>query len=435
MITYNFGVQNGRITAGVDVGKMMKESVSKTSYGDTSIEDYVNDNFNGSSENKQKFIDAMKKKTTGKDYFNGLNMSAKDWESEGKKFSLSRKPHSVTESKHLNEAAETLTFSAFITNLGKYNEGELVGKWVEFPIDEDDFEEELAEIGIGSTDEFGQPYEEWFVTDYDTNIPGFSWEYLGEYPSYEDLQRYGELAESIDDVEALNNVMEVVDDLEEAIDGLENGNIIYYPGFTSLTDFAEYFIDECGGVEELGIDTIESYFDYEALGRDLSFDTYEVDNGIPTGVAEVSVYCAYYADEEGEEYIEEEFKFNTDISDFLSENDIEDEDELDSNSYELEEYCTEKAFEEIKERFNVDSEDLDDYSVTVEPDIDHWVDAGTYLCGDSNASNYEIGEAFVSHVGMEGVGNPEYYFDYEAYGRDLSYEGYTETSDGVVYYG
>ena len=84
---------------------------------------------------------------------------------------------------------------------------------------------------------------------------------------------------------------------------------------------------------------------------------------------------------------------------------------------------------------DLNSEDLDDYSVTVEPDIDHWVDAGTYLCGDSNASNYEIGEAFVSHVGMEGVGNPEYYFDYEAYGRDLSYEGYTETSDGVVYYG
>lgn len=26
----------------------------------------------------------------------------------------------------------------FITNLGKYNEGELVGGWIEFPIDNDE---------------------------------------------------------------------------------------------------------------------------------------------------------------------------------------------------------------------------------------------------------------------------------------------------------
>ena len=25
----------------------------------------------------------------------------------------------------------------FITNLGKYNEGELIGEWIDFPIDED----------------------------------------------------------------------------------------------------------------------------------------------------------------------------------------------------------------------------------------------------------------------------------------------------------
>ena len=32
----------------------------------------------------------------------------------------------------------------FITNLGKYNEGELVGEWVTFPIDED-------ELDVGSS--------------------------------------------------------------------------------------------------------------------------------------------------------------------------------------------------------------------------------------------------------------------------------------------
>ena len=30
-------------------------------------------------------------------------------------------------------------FEAFITNLGKYNEGELVGEWVKFPTTSDDY--------------------------------------------------------------------------------------------------------------------------------------------------------------------------------------------------------------------------------------------------------------------------------------------------------
>ena len=88
--------------------------------------------------------------------------------------------------KKITESTEAPYFKAYITNLGKYNEGDLVGKWVEFPIDEDDFNEELKSIGIGSTDEFGSTYEEWFITDYDSNISGIS-DNLGEYPSYEKL--------------------------------------------------------------------------------------------------------------------------------------------------------------------------------------------------------------------------------------------------------
>ena len=48
-------------------------------------------------------------------------------------------------------------FEAFITNLGKYNEGVLVGEWVKFPTTAEE---------LGSKDDFGHPYEEWFITDY-----------------------------------------------------------------------------------------------------------------------------------------------------------------------------------------------------------------------------------------------------------------------------
>ena len=235
-------------------------------------------------------------------------------------------------------------FDAYITNLGKYNEGELVGEWVEFPIDEDDFEEVLHRIGCDTPE-----YEEWFVTDYECNLEGFDWQDFGEYPSYDDLQHFGELLESVDDIEAVANAYEVTGDLQKAIDGIADGDIIYYPGISDLGEMAEHFIDELGGIEALGRESIESYFDYEKLGRDLSFDEYETDE----------------EDEEG----------NT-----------------------------------------------------------IYVNAGKYWCGDENADDYDIGEAFVDEVGIDGVANADYYFDYDAFGRDMGYDGFTITKDGCIEY-
>ena len=242
----------------------------------------------------------------------------------------------------LNEAYEAPYFKAYITNLGKYNEGELIGDWVEFPIDEDDFTQVLESIGIGDTDAFGAPYEEWFVSDYDCNLPGFDWQELGEYPSYESLQEYGELVNSIDDLEAVSNALEVTGNLQDAIDGIDNGSIMFYRGVNDNSDLGYMWVDEVyGGAENLDKDTLERYFDYEQLGRDLSFDSYENDEG-------------------------------EDIS------------------------------------------------------------AGEYWCGDENASDYDIGVAFVEDVGIDGVSDISSYFDYEQFGRDLTFDGFTFTSDGCV---
>ena len=66
--------------------------------------------------------------------------------------------------------AKDYPFAAFITNLGKYNEGELVGEWVKFPTTAEELKEVFKRIGIGQRDDFGQPYEEWFITDYDCYV-------------------------------------------------------------------------------------------------------------------------------------------------------------------------------------------------------------------------------------------------------------------------
>ena len=48
----------------------------------------------------------------------------------------------------------------------KYNEGALVGEWVKFPTTSEELQKEFERIVIGSKDDFGHPYEEWFITDY-----------------------------------------------------------------------------------------------------------------------------------------------------------------------------------------------------------------------------------------------------------------------------
>lgn len=47
----------------------------------------------------------------------------------------------------------------FITNLGKYSEGELVGEWIDFPISDEELDEVKARIGLNAE------YEEYFFTD------------------------------------------------------------------------------------------------------------------------------------------------------------------------------------------------------------------------------------------------------------------------------
>ena len=61
-------------------------------------------------------------------------------------------------------------FEAYITNLGKYNEGELVGETLKFPTTTEDVQALLKRIGVD-----GVRYEEFFITSFDGDV-------LGLYP-------------------------------------------------------------------------------------------------------------------------------------------------------------------------------------------------------------------------------------------------------------
>ena len=68
-----------------------------------------------------------------------------------------------------------------MTNLGKYNEGQLTYERVAFPTDTETVQAALKKIGID-----GNQYEEFFITDYDGSMP-WLYEHLGEYESIDEL--------------------------------------------------------------------------------------------------------------------------------------------------------------------------------------------------------------------------------------------------------
>ena len=84
------------------------------------------------------------------------------------------------------KADDTAPLMAALTNLGKYNEGELVYKWIHLPISDKELSQVLKDIGID-----GISYEEYFITDYNCDIDGV-YDKLGEYTSIRDLNALAE---------------------------------------------------------------------------------------------------------------------------------------------------------------------------------------------------------------------------------------------------
>ena len=72
-------------------------------------------------------------------------------------------------------------FEAYVTNLGKYNEGELVGEYLKFPTTPEEVQALLKRIGID-----GVRYEEIFITDFDGDVLGL-YDHLGEYENIDEL--------------------------------------------------------------------------------------------------------------------------------------------------------------------------------------------------------------------------------------------------------
>lgn len=165
-------------------------------------------------------------------------------------------------------------FSAFITNLGAYNEGELKGEWIDFPVSRESYENILERIGIG------EGYEEVFITDYDNNTE-LSMDFLSEYESVDELNMLAsiliEMPET--DYECLCAVCDVsvILDVKDMINtALNLDNVYFDPNITTNAELGKSIVADAIKAEdkykEQLVDNLENYIDYEGLNEFLAED-------------------------------------------------------------------------------------------------------------------------------------------------------------------
>jgi antirestriction protein len=120
-----------------------------------------------------------------------------------------------------------------LTNLGKYNEGDLVYKWVDLPATDEELAEAYREIGISDD------YEEHFISDYEA--PGGL--RIGEYSDIDKLNELAELLEDIDIPETSSfDMWDATDIINFAHDLMNEG----------IVDNAHEYIDDI--VDDEGLD-------------------------------------------------------------------------------------------------------------------------------------------------------------------------------------
>jgi Antirestriction protein len=150
-----------------------------------------------------------------------------------------------------------MEMKVWIANLGKYNEGELVGAWFTPPIS---FDEVKEKIGLNAE------YEEYAIHDYELPFD------IGEYTPIDEVNRLCAAVEDISSNEIRENLKEVISCF----------------GFSNVEDVAEHenalIIHECSSVEDLAYSLVESggfgevpeslrgYIDYAAITRDMEIN-------------------------------------------------------------------------------------------------------------------------------------------------------------------
>lgn len=150
----------------------------------------------------------------------------------------------------------------YVGTYEKYNNGSLFGEWVDLTqfSNIDEFYKYIRRLHKD------EPDPEFMFQDWE-NIPSvfISESYIS--PAIWDLMNSGV---DMDIIFALAEYLQNEDDLIKII---ENGDFTVYYDVNNDEDLGYEIVDNVyGGVENLGKETLESYFGYDSFGRDLQLE-------------------------------------------------------------------------------------------------------------------------------------------------------------------
>ena len=165
--------------------------------------------------------------------------------------------------------------NVFVTNLGKYNEMELVGEWLTLPTSEEEIEECFKRIGLN------EEYEEYFITDYESDVGLKCSEYTNLKELNEKIQELEDVTKgNYDKLEAVIERDYLGDNLQHIIDVMEDDEVDFYKGY-SAEEYEQEFVESCYDLSFMKEGWLSQYItiDYEAMARDNS-ELYETDKGV-----------------------------------------------------------------------------------------------------------------------------------------------------------
>ena len=174
--------------------------------------------------------------------------------------------------------SKTTTLMVWLTNLGKYNEGELICTELYLPATDEEIQEAFDKIGVKD----GTMYEEAFITDSESDIPGVS-DLVKEYSGIDYLN---ELAQQIEDLEeyeldVFSAIIESGESAEYAFKIVRDGNYMCFYDCFTMAAVAEQYAEETGLLDSMP-EHLRYYFDFESYGRDMEIEGHflKTDNGI-----------------------------------------------------------------------------------------------------------------------------------------------------------
>ncbi len=165
-----------------------------------------------------------------------------------------------------------LNIRVFVTNLQKYTEGNLIGKWLTLPATDEEIATCLKTIGIGKHD-WGGNNEEYFLTDWESDTPELCKEMeIGEYTPIESIIKRLNCLNGIDE-DMLLAATEAGLTFDEAVDAIKNGEVYFIDGIYDHDSLGRYVIDEFhGGRDTIIPNDMKYYLDFDILERNDIFD-------------------------------------------------------------------------------------------------------------------------------------------------------------------